>query len=580
MAAPSEPAQAREPTSWLARLLLAHEQEGIEAAVEEERRAFNVRRARFVMPVSVVSQSLMTVAFLRFLAVTSEAQRVWLFYTNVLNALTLAMMISTTAALFRGWRGARAVDLYAIWLLLWGGIASGNVQRTRATVDLFLFCNLGVALVFRLKPGALLGAQALSVAAVLHGIVTLQADPTIRRNEVFFVLGTAFLTFVVGRASFASLIRDLKNRRLIEEQQRQLEVLNTSLEDRVKAQVNEIVERSREIDQLNAELRQQVRERSRELSQALARIVQQHGEKGAIRPGDVLVERFEVEKLIGRGGMGAVYSARDKVTGERVAIKVIEASSARELDALHRFLREAHASARVEHPSVVYARHVDIDNNLLFMVFAFVKGESLQSFLARNDRVPPKEVARFGAAVAEVLAVAHEAGVVHRDIKPGNIMVDRGLASVYLLDFGISKLRDAALSDSSQTREGAILGTPAYMAPEQASGASNATDRSDIYALGVVLYELLAGRPPFEGSNLRVVMVAHILREPPALRETSPEVPEPLAALIHRCLAKAPDARPSAAELAAALRALEPTLGEAPALPTADASTLTENTLL
>jgi serine/threonine-protein kinase len=436
-----------------------------------------------------------------------------------------------------------------------------------------------VALVFRLKPGTLLWAQTLSTAAVLHGIVTLQQEATIRRNEVFFVLGTALLTFVVGRASFASLIRDLKNRRLIEEQRRQLEILNTSLEDRVKAQVNEIVERSREIEQLNAELREQVKERSRELSLALTRIVQQHGEKGAIRPGDVLVERFEVENVIGRGGMGAVYAARDKVTGERVAIKVIEASSARELDAIHRFLREAHASARIDHPSVVYARHVDIDNNLLFMVFAYIKGESLQSFLARGQRVFLRDVARFGATVAEVLTAAHAAGVVHRDIKPGNIMVDRGLDSVYLLDFGISKLRDVALSESSQTREGAVLGTPAYMAPEQASGASNATDRSDVYALGVVLYELLAGRPPFEGSNLRAVMVAHVLREPPDLRVACPEVPEPLAALVHRCLAKAPEARPSAAELASALRALESTLGEAPPLTAANTDTLTVNTL-
>jgi pheromone shutdown protein TraB len=138
MASPA-PTPAREPASWLARLLLAHEQEGIEAAVEEERQAFNVRRARFLMPVSLVLQALLTLAFLRFLEVTSEAQRIWLFYTNVLNAITLVVTSATAVALFRGGRGARATDLYAIWLLLWGGIASGNVQRTRATVDLFLF---------------------------------------------------------------------------------------------------------------------------------------------------------------------------------------------------------------------------------------------------------------------------------------------------------------------------------------------------------------------------------------------------------------------------------------------------------
>jgi serine/threonine protein kinase len=436
-------------------------------------------------------------------------------------------------------------------------------------------------LAFRLRPGLLLCAQAASTSALCYGILTLQVDAAVRRNELIFAAGTTFVCFLLGRASFESLIRDVKNRLVIERQQRELESLNASLEDRVQTQVKEIVERSRKIDQLNAELREQVKERSRELSKALAGLVSQHGEGGAIKPGDRLAGRFEIEKFVGRGGMGTVFAALDQLTKERVAVKVIEASSARELDAIHRFLREAHASARVEHPAVVYARHVDLDNNLLFMVFAFIEGESLQSYLRSGKSISPLDVARLGAFIADALAVAHAAGVVHRDIKPGNIMVDEGLSSIHLLDFGISKLRDVALSDSSQTREGAILGTPAYMAPEQASGASNATTKSDIYSLAVVLYEMLAGHPPFDGSNLRAIMVAHVLREPPPLRALRPGTPEPLAALIHRCLAKAPEQRPSAGELASALRAMTPDLADAPAVlaagPPPDASTIADS---
>ena len=347
-----------------------------------------------------------------------------------------------------------------------------------------------------------------------------------------------------------------------ERRKRELEALNGTLEGRVDAQVKEIVARSREVERLNAELRQQVQERSDELVRVLARVSRELGDEGPLAEGTRLGGRFVIDDVLGTGGMGAVYRALDTATGERVALKVIATTAVGELESVYRFLREAHASARVAHPAIVHARHVDVSEGRLFLVFELVDGVALDRLLREGRALPSGAVARFGAQLADALAAAHAAGVVHRDVKPGNVMVTRGRAGVRLLDFGISKLQDLAPSEAERTRTHAVLGTPAYMAPEQVTASSAVTDRCDVYAVGTILFELLAGRRPFVADTAMALAAMRVLGDAPSLRELAPQVPDALAALVQRCLARAPADRPSAAALAHALEDIAEALGD------------------
>jgi serine/threonine-protein kinase len=327
----------------------------------------------------------------------------------------------------------------------------------------------------------------------------------------------------------------------------------------VASQVSEIVSHARDVERLNAELRQQVRTRSRELTEALSRAAQGGG--AALSAGDTLAGRFVLEGELGRGGMGVVYRARDAATGEAVALKVVEATSADELDGLYRFLREASASAHVGHPAVVSARHVDVAEGRLFMVFELVDGSGLDRVLRREGSLPAGAAARVGARVAEALAAAHAAGVVHRDLKPGNVMLSAGSPPVRLLDFGVSKLRAAGAPGERATQQGAVLGTPAYMAPEQVVDSSTAAEPSDVFSLGVMLYEMLAGRLPFEERDLYAMLFARMVRDPDPLAPLAPDAPPALVALVRRCLAREPDDRPTAAALAVELDEIADVLG-------------------
>ena len=341
-----------------------------------------------------------------------------------------------------------------------------------------------------------------------------------------------------------------------------LAALNGTLEQKVDAQVTEIVARSREVERLNIELRQQVQERSDELVRVLARAAQGRVDAGPLPEGTRLGGRFVIDDLLGTGGMGAVYRALDTATGERVALKVITAMPAGEFEAVYRFLREAYASAKVAHPAIVHARHVDVSEGRLFLVFELVDGVALDVLLRDGRALAPGAVARFGAQLADALAAAHAVGVVHRDVKPGNIMVTRHRAGVRLLDFGISKLQDLAPSAAERTRTHAVLGTPAYMSPEQVTEASAVTDRSDVYAVGTILFELLAGRRPFVADSAMALAALRVLGDAPSLAALAPKVPDALAATVQRCLARAPVDRPGAAELSRALAGIADALGD------------------
>jgi len=278
------------------------------------------------------------------------------------------------------------------------------------------------------------------------------------------------------------------------------------------------------------------------------------------------VGRFDVLGELGRGGMGAVYRARDPELGREVALKVLLPELATDPKAKARFLREARAQARVEHDHIVPIHDVGETGGFAYLVMPLLKGQSLRDALKKNARPPVSEVVRIGREIAEGLAAAHAAGLIHRDIKPGNIWLEGDRRRVKILDFGLARATGDApdehaaarpkLVSGDLTAAGGIVGTPPYMSPEQARGLP--TDaRSDVFSLGTVLYELLAGRKPFTGPSAFDIMAAVASDEPVPLPRLVPDLPPALADLVARMLAKDPAARTqSCAEVAAALAAL------------------------
>ena len=283
--------------------------------------------------------------------------------------------------------------------------------------------------------------------------------------------------------------------------------------------------------------------------------------------------RYEILELVGRGGMGVVYKARDPVLGRLVALKFLPPHQADDAGALARLTAEARAASALDHPAIATVFEIGVaevapggsGGRRPFIAMAFTAGETVADRIARGP-VPVAEVVSWGAQIAEGLAAAHRAGIVHRDVKPANLLVADG-GRVKILDFGVAKLSGVDL-----TREGARLGTVAYMSPEQASGRP-VDPRTDLWSLGAVLYEALAGRRAFPGDADEVVLYGIRHDEPPPLATLRGDVPDALARLVRRCLAKDPDARPSGAHaLLEELRALEegrhvpPAGGERPGL--------------
>jgi TolB-like protein/tRNA A-37 threonylcarbamoyl transferase component Bud32 len=261
---------------------------------------------------------------------------------------------------------------------------------------------------------------------------------------------------------------------------------------------------------------------------------------------------YVLERELGRGGMATVYLAEDRRHRRRVAVKVLNPELAATLGA-ERFLREIEIAARLSHPHILPLHDSGSEDGRLYYVMPYVAGETLRARLQRDGPLPVAEAARIAAEVAEALDYAHRQGVVHRDVKPENILLTEGHAVV--ADFGIAHAVHEAAS-GRLTASGVTLGTPAYMSPEQALGGKDLDGRSDLFSLGSVLYEMLAGEAPFAGPTLGATVGRVITGPMPPLRERRPEVPPALEATLQRALAKEPEARfATGRELAAALRA-------------------------
>jgi serine/threonine-protein kinase len=278
-----------------------------------------------------------------------------------------------------------------------------------------------------------------------------------------------------------------------------------------------------------------------------------------VRAGDVLAGKYRVERVLGAGGMGVVLAAQHLDLEKRVAIKLMRAEMLADAGSVARFLREARAAVRIESEHVARVLDVGrIENGAPYLVMEFLEGVDLQARLRERGPMPVPQAVDFLVQACVGVAEAHALGIVHRDLKPANLFLIRrsdGQPLVKVLDFGISKLADlGSESGMSVTKTGSVMGSPLYMSPEQMRSAKDVDARSDIWALGVILFELLTGRTPFLGTTLTEVTVQVITEPPPPVRSLRPDVPGGLEAVIQRCLEK--DRRVRFSNVAEVARAL------------------------
>lgn len=282
------------------------------------------------------------------------------------------------------------------------------------------------------------------------------------------------------------------------------------------------------------------------------------GESGWLRPGSRLIGKYEIVRPIGRGGFGLVYEAEHLGLRARVAIKVLRSEGRQHPQTLERFRREAWASAQIASPHVVRVTDVDVlEDGTPFIVMELLQGRDLEAELSARGRLPIRELVGYVLQAASAIHEAHLRGVVHRDLKPNNLFLVEhgGTRSIKVLDFGLSKIA----SELSVTKTRAQLGTPLYMSPEQLRSAKSVDGRSDIWALGVILYRMLTLRTPFEGATATDVMVGIMSQPAPELTRLAPNVPPDLANVVMRALCKDPAERyQSVTELANALAPFGP----------------------
>jgi len=275
----------------------------------------------------------------------------------------------------------------------------------------------------------------------------------------------------------------------------------------------------------------------------------------AQRLSQALGSSFTLDGEIGRGGMGVVYHARDERLKRAVAVKVLPPELAFREEIRMRFLREAETAARLSHPHIVPIHSVgEGPEGLVYFVMAYVDGESLAARLKRRERLPPEEARRILMETADALGAGHALGIIHRDVKPDNILLEGSRGRTVLTDFGIAKALTSTTGPGTLTATGVAIGTPHYMSPEQAAGDREIDGRSDIYSLGVVGYQMLAGELPFSAPTVPGLLLKQITEQAPNLQDKSPTCPDDLASCVMRSLEKEPEARwPTADALRRAL---------------------------
>lgn len=269
---------------------------------------------------------------------------------------------------------------------------------------------------------------------------------------------------------------------------------------------------------------------------------------------DALGDSYTLEGEIGRGGMGVVFRARDERLQRRVAIKALPPELAFQSEIRQRFTREAQTAARLSHPHIVPIHDVGEGNGVVYFVMGLIEGESLAARIRRRGRMPVDEARRIMKETADALSAAHGVGIVHRDIKPDNILLEGQRGRVMVTDFGIAKALSGTIG-ATLTSAGMAIGTPSFMSPEQAAGESDIDGRSDLYSLGIVTFQMLSGELPFNAPTVAGILMKHITEPAPLLHEKFSDIPEDLSLAVARCLEKDPENRWASAD--ALRRALE-----------------------
>jgi serine/threonine-protein kinase len=286
--------------------------------------------------------------------------------------------------------------------------------------------------------------------------------------------------------------------------------------------------------------------------------------------GQTIDGKYKVESLLGMGGMGAVFRARHAFINNEVAIKVIHPELALDRSIVERFLREARAAATIDHPNAIRVSDFGRAGDMLYLVMEFIQGSSMKDFLQERNKLTIGEAAQIMSQVCAALDVAHSFQIVHRDLKPDNIMLknnQRGELIVKVVDFGIAKVRANEQQNEALTSVGTIIGTASYMSPEQCQGQA-VDHRSDIYSLGVIVFESLSGRKPFTSDVPMQVIVKHIIEPTPSLRAFAPEIPEEIEAIVTKAMEKNPANRfATAGEFAENLFNAAVELGEVDLMP-------------
>ena len=283
--------------------------------------------------------------------------------------------------------------------------------------------------------------------------------------------------------------------------------------------------------------------------------------------GTIIAGKYKITELLGEGGMGCVYVGEQQMgtSVRKVAVKTLHKHLSQDQKIKERFARECGTVSELHHPNTIQVFDFGTTpEGLLYIVMEFIKGQSVASVLEKTGPMPLARVEKILTQVCGSLQEAHEHGIVHRDLKPDNIMLvaDPAVAGgerAKILDFGIAKLASQTKDGeaaASQTSTGMMVGTPLYMSPEQCKGSGNITDKADVYSLGVMLYRMLTGRPPFLAEGSGAIMAMHIYEKPTAIRDLDPSIPEDLATLIHALLAKDAAERPPMSQVVQVLEQL------------------------
>ncbi len=274
------------------------------------------------------------------------------------------------------------------------------------------------------------------------------------------------------------------------------------------------------------------------------------------------VGKYKITRVVGVGGMGTVFEAQHEALNQRVAVKVMHAKLMADQDSVRRFLNEAKTTSLVHHVGLVRVFDFgQLSDGSAYMMMEFLEGESLRARLAKVEKLSPADALRITRQIAAALAAAHDKNVVHRDLKPENVLMvpDPETPSgerAKVLDFGIAKVMEPENGQVLKTTTGAIIGTPTYMSPEQCRGIGQTSDRSDVYSLGCMLYQMLSGRPPFTGDGSGDLIAKHIVEKPQQLRELVPAIGPDIETLVHNMLEKKPEVRPSMRQVLQSLEQL------------------------